>query len=532
MSKLMLLDCTLRDGGYINDWRFGRNVISSVCSKLSAAKIDIIEVGFLTNLPHTEDNSLYADSAELDAATQECDRKESRVAAMIAIGEMELDPEVLLPAAQSALDIVRITFHNNDAELEKAFRFARTLTGKGYQVCMQPVGTTSYTDKELLDLIAEVNTLEPYAFYLVDTLGILQRKELQHFIDLIDHNLAPGIKLGFHSHNNLQMSYSNAQYISEYHTAREFILDCSVYGMGRGAGNLCTELIAQYENGTEPGRYALMPLYEIIDTYIYPIFIHSGWGYNAHYYISAVQQCHPNYASFLMNKQTLTMNEVDLILRNIPMENRAVFHKEVIEQLYYNFQDHTIDDASGQSTLMGKLRGRDVLLLASGKSLNSCRTEIHRFIEERHPAVISINSLFSDFPIDYVFVTNLKRLYALDTDALPVPAILTSNLPNTVRGSICVDYASLCGSDDEPDNSGVMLLRLMKKLGMERTYIAGYDGFSRETKENYFDEKLINSVDPEALEKKTASIARQIGELMADMEIISLTPSRYLGTLK
>ena len=528
MSKLMLLDCTLRDGGYINEWHFGRNVILSVCAKLSAAKIDIIEVGFLTELPHTENNSLYASCAELDSITVGC-QGSNQIAAMIAIGEMELDPEVLVPAMQSTLDIVRITFHNNNVEVEKAFRFARHLMDKGYQVCMQPVGTTSYTDKELLDLIAEVNTLAPYAFYLVDTLGILQHKELQHFIDLIDHNLAPGIKLGFHSHNNLQMSYSNAQYISEYQTMREFILDCSVYGMGRGAGNLCTELIAQYENRAGRGQYELMPLYEILDNYIYPIFIHFSWGYNSYYYISAVHQCHPNYAAFLMNKQTLTMNEVDLILKNIPQESRAVFRKRLIEELYYNFQNHVIDDSSGRLILIDRIKDRDVLLLASGKSLNFYRRKIQQYIEERRPIVISINSLYPDFLSDYVFVSNLKRLHMLDMDTLPVPMILTSNLPSVAHSCVYVDYASLCGTGEEPDNSGMMLLRLMKRLGMERVHIAGYDGFSREPKDNYFDEKLINSVDPETIEKKTAAIAKQIGEIRADMEVISLTPSRYFG---
>lgn len=530
MRKTILLDCTLRDGGYINDWHFGRDVISSVCVKLATAKIDIIEVGFLTNLPHTEDDSLYSNCAELDAVTAEC-QGPSQIAAMIAIGEMELDPEMLVPASQTRLDIVRITFHNNDTELKKAFLFARHLMDKGYQVCMQPVGTTSYTDKELLDLITEINVLEPYAFYLVDTLGILQHKELQHFIDLIDHNLNSGIKLGFHSHNNLQMSYSNAQYIINYNTAREFILDCSVYGMGRGAGNLCTELIAQYENSAGLGQYGLTPLYEILDNEIYPIFIHLGWGYNSHYYISAVHQCHPNYASFLMNKQTLTMNEVDLILKNIPKESRAVFHKKLIEDLYYNFQNRVIDDSTGKSMLKNKIKNRDVLLLASGKSLNSFQREIYQFIEDRRPVVISVNSLFPGFPSDYVFVSNLKRLYMLDTETLPVPTILTSNLPNIVRGGIYVDYASLCGTGEEPDNSGMMLLRLMKNLGMEQVHIAGYDGFSREPKDNYFDEKLINSVDPGALEKKTVAIAKQIEEIMAGMEVISLTPSRYLGVL-
>lgn len=531
MSKINLLDCTLRDGGYINNWHFGRDVISKICEKLSAAKIDIIEAGFLTNMSHTENDSLYSNCAEIDAVTEQCVKSTSRTAAMIAIGEMEMDPVSLLPAKNSVLDIVRITFHNNEAEIEKAFSYARCLMKKGYHVCMQPVGTTSYTDKELLGLIAEINLLSPYAFYLVDTLGILHHKELLHFIDLIDHNLKPEIKLGFHSHNNLQMSYSNAQFISEYSTAREFILDCSVYGMGRGAGNLCTELVAQYQNSKTADRYEMMPIYAVLDDYIYPIFAHTKWGYNAHYYIAAIHRCHPNYASFLMNKQTLTMNGVDLLLKSIPQEERYIYNKQRIEELYYSFQNHNIDDAKACSVLRDRFGEKNVLLLAPGKSLAAHQEQIHRFIEDVSPVIISINSVFQGFSCNYIFVSNLKRLYTLDMEQLNLPVICTSNLPNIFQNGIYVDYSTLCDqSNEELDNSGVMLIRLMKRIGVGRVYIAGFDGFSKEPRDNYFDEKMVNSVTPESADRKNESITRQLQVIMREMDIVSLTPSRYFET--
>lgn len=528
MKQIHLLDCTLRDGGYINNWHFGKGIISDICAKLSAARLDIIEVGFLTNKSRTDDDSLYNNCAQIDEIVGGREDPASRVAAMIAIGEMELDP-VSLPLAEScALDIVRVTFHNSKLEIEKAFSYARCLMERGYEVCIQPVGTTSYTDKELIDLLDRVNELEPYAFYLVDTLGILQRHELLHFIDLIDHNLGSKIRLGFHSHNNLQMSYANAQGISEYQSSREFILDCSVYGMGRGAGNLCTELISQYENSKVAGRYEMTPIYEILDNYIYPIFLEISWGYNVHYYIAAVHRCHPNYASFLLNKQTLTMNEVDLILKNIPKENRYIYNKKLIETQYYNFQNHNIDDSKTCVALKEDLKGREVLLLAPGKSVNAYRNQISAFIGDKTPVVISINSLLGNFPTDYVFVSNLKRLYMLDTKKLSMPVILTSNLPNIVQGGMYVDYSALCAKEgEERDNSGVMLIRLMQKLGVKQVYLAGYDGFGRGFGDNYFDKKMVNSVNPEDAERKNAFIARQIKEIMQGVEIVTLTPSKY-----
>lgn len=532
MADFVLLDCTLRDGGYVNNWHFGRDLISAVLDKLIEARIDIVEVGFLTNLPHSQEDSLYTDNQEIAAIVSPRVSSETKIAAMIALGEMEMNPATLPPKESTCLDIVRITFHNTKEEQEKAFRYARCLMRKGYLVCMQPVGTTSYSDDELIELINDINVLSPYAFYLVDTLGVLHRQELLHFVRMIDQHLAPEILLGFHSHNNLQMSYANAQCIAEEETQRRFIVDCSVYGMGRGAGNLCTELIAQYQNSVGRGQYELMPIYEILDTYIYPIYMHLGWGYNAHYYISAVHACHPNYAAFLMNKQTLTMNEVDLILKNIPSENKYVFRKSLIEELYYDFQNHNIDDTNALHKLQKVLQGREILLLAPGRSLQLYRDRIERFIQKKIPVVISINSLDHGIQSDYLFVSNLKRFYMLDPESIQSGLILTSNLPNIIRQAVYVNYAGLCErANGEPDNSGIMLLRLLHKIGINRIHLAGYDGFSRDVSKNYYDAKMINNIDVEDIESKNEMIRRQLEKLCHQLTITSLTPSRYLEKL-
>lgn len=529
MKQLKLLDCTLRDGGYINNWHFGKDVISKICSKLIEARLDIVEIGFLTELPHTTDDSLYFGCSEIDSVVGMIKPNSSMIAAMIAIGEMEMDPAMLPLAEMTTLDVVRITFHNDEAEKSKAFRYAKCLMDKGYLVCMQPVGTTSYTDKALIGLIDTVNHLSPYAFYLVDTLGLLDGNALMRFVDLIDKHLAPQIALGFHSHNNLQLSYANAQCIGRYDSPREFILDCSVYGMGRGAGNLCTELITQYQNSVGTNQYVMMPIYEIIDSYIYPIHLHSSWGYNAHYYMAAVHGCHPSYASFLMNKQTLTMNEVDMILRNIPFANRYTYKKSLIDTMYHNFQSHSIDDTHARTTLGKELRGKSILLLAPGQSLLLYKDRINQYIDLNKPVTISINSLFHGIRSDYLFVSNLKRFYTLDIENLDIPLILTSNLPNIVQDAYYINYASLCDkSNDETDNSGIMALRLMREMGVNDICIAGYDGFSKDSQQNYYDTKLINSVDSEDFERKNTMIRRQLETLNHQMNITSITPSRYL----
>ena len=121
----------------------------------------------------------------------------------------------------------------------------RTVKEKGYKVFVQAMVSVAYTDEEFLELISKVNELEPYAFYIVDSFGMMKRKDLTRLFYIVEHNLKQSIWIGFHSHNNMQLAYSNAQSLVDMQTKRNIIIDSSVYGMGRGACNLNTELFVQ-----------------------------------------------------------------------------------------------------------------------------------------------------------------------------------------------------------------------------------------------------------------------------------------------
>lgn len=127
------------------------------------------------------------------------------IVAMIAIGEKELHPAELPPCDGKSISGIRLTFHRQ--EIDQAVEWAGIIMDKGYKVFMQPVGTAFYSDIELLELVKKMNALRPYAFYIVDTLGSMYRGDVSHRFYLIDKNMAPEIRLGFHGHNNLQLAF-------------------------------------------------------------------------------------------------------------------------------------------------------------------------------------------------------------------------------------------------------------------------------------------------------------------------------------
>ncbi|MFR8001706.1 MAG: aldolase catalytic domain-containing protein [Hydrogeniiclostridium sp.] len=522
-----ILDCTLRDGGYINDWRFGKKTIVSILEKLEKANIDIIECGFLTRMVKDEACSLFNDIAQIEEVLPRQERTAMYVA-MIAIGEKELHPSELAPFDGKSLEGIRLTFHKG--EIDQAIEWARIIQEKGYKVFMQPVGTGFYTDMELLRLVEKMNQLQPYAFYIVDTLGSMYRNEVSHRFYLIDENMRPEIHLGFHGHNNLQLAFSNAQVLGKIQTKRTLILDSSVNGMGRGAGNLPTELITQYINKNIASRYDVTMVMDIYDEYISAIRKKFEWGYSVPYHIAASNVCHPNYASYLINKQTLTMKDIEKIIQSIPEEYKILYDQSLIEELYVRYQSKSIDDSAAVQEISGWLSGRKILLLAPGKSLVSHYDSILRFVEEEHPFVISVNFADARYPIDACFVSNHKRMDTIGREIRRMGGlrtILTSNIAGG-GGCVYVNYACYTNGDDMvSDNAGLMLLSLLKRCGAHTVCLAGFDGFHHRHGGNYYSEELNSQEDEGRVREKRKRIRKQLQELSAEMEITFLTPSVY-----
>lgn len=525
MSRIKLLDCTLRDGGYVNEWKFKKQTIRNILKRLSISNIDIIECGFITDKEYQEDFSLFSDTIDINPFLEQ--RNENALyVAMIAIGEKEIHPNKLSNAKDSIVKGIRLTFHLS--EKKKAFEYAKILMDKGYSVFMQPVGSANYSDGNLLSLIKDINSLKPFAFYFVDTLGTMFRNDIIHIISLIDKNLDQNIVLGYHSHNNLQLAFSNAQDMIRFPMKRDMIIDCSVYGMGRGAGNLCTELITEYINCTVTKKYEVLPLLEIVDESLMPIYSKTPWGYSVGYYLASTMFCHPNYASHLLAKHTVPVRTIGSMLDQIPDDKRKIYDKSYIEDIYLNYQKHDVNDMEEIERLRNELAGREILVLAPGRSVISKKSHIKTFIKDKNPYIIAINFL-PDYPIDLIFIGNEQRYKLIKNKLMDRNIILTSNITKRPENARIVNYADLLNSSiDVSDNTGMMLLKLLVKASVKSVTLAGFDGFKKNPVWNYYDETMVGSIDPEAFSKKNKGINVQLNKRNKEMKIEFLTPTKYI----
>ena len=521
MNRISILDCTLRDGGYVNRWNFGREAISDIVGLLTEANIEIIECGFLRDLPYDSNKAVFSDVNQIIPFITP-KKSGTLYVAMIALGD--ISPDRIVPCDGNSIDGIRLTFHKH--EWEEAQLVAVALMEKGYKVFIQPVGTTSYSDIELLHLVESVNALHPFGFYMVDTLGIMYRNDVLRMFYLIDKNLDTDIRIGFHSHNNFQLSFANAQEIMIQDSKRSIIIDASVYGMGRGAGNLPMELLAEYINTNIERRYSIIPLLTIADEYLMSIFAEHPWGYALPYFLSAKERCHPNYAAYLINKQTLDVKSISKTLDMLPADQSDLFHPELMEKYYNIYQGCQIDDSEVCDMLSGIASGREVLIIGPGATVSAAREELSDFIETNKPFTVSVNFVPEGLKIDALFISNQKRLSSIRPVVDNVPLVIaSSNLLNKLSDRVkFVNYTDYLG---DGDNAGAMLIRLMKKIGAKKILLAGFDGFTSDTGMNYCVPSFKSLINEHDARKKNAEISRQLQLALRGIPYESLTPTRY-----
>lgn len=523
MQKIKLLDCTLRDGGYVNNWEFGNQVMQKVVKKVLNAGADVIELGYLST----------KNSGNIDVArfSSECDARRLYVpskrdsqdyAVMVNLGEFPIEN---MPVAQDDSPIIRVAFHKKN--LNEAFDYFAGLEKLGYRYFIQPMGVLNYNDEEFVQLVGRANCTNAEAFYIVDSFGVIEMKDFRRLIFIADCNLHEKMTLGYHAHNNLQQAYSNAKYMVEQNLEHNLIIDASVFGMGRGAGNLNIELFAAYLNQNHQKNYNIEPILEIFDECLKPIFASHFWGYSLPFYLSSIHNCHPNYASFFSEKNTLSVKSMHELLGMISDEDRISFSKEKAAKYYADYQKNYVDDGFAVEKLSRELAGKCVLILAPGNTLVSRQKEIELFIQKNNPVVIGVSDVFDAYAYDYLFVSNEKRFVEAEFTNVR-NLIVTSNIRNRKNDSCCVNYSSYL-SDVElvADNSTLMLLNLLIATGVEQVAVAGFDGFSTNPEKNYFKKNLSMGSSSDFKMIRNREVTKALRRLSEKIKLDFITPSLY-----
>lgn len=524
MGRIQVLDCTLRDGGYCNNWEFGQKNIALIMGALTEANVDIVECGYLVE--DLQENGNSTKYASVECAEQIIPENYSKTAVcMINYGEYSLDR---IPAYEGGkIAGIRIAFHKKD--LQNAMEYCLAIRKKGYQVFVQPMLTSNYSEEEFLQMIEMSNKVQPYAVYIVDSFGGMKERELMRLFYMLEHRLAKEIRIGFHSHNNMQLAYSNAKSLISVQTKRNLIIDSSIFGMGRGAGNLNTELLTEHLNECEDATYQLPPLLSVIDRVLNDFYKENYWGYSIANYLSARHNAHPNYARHLEGKSTLTIESMNEIFSMMEENKKANYDSRYIETLYLDYMGaRSISDDNFQN-FASIIKHNSVLIIAPGISSKEKKEEIQQCVQKTKCISIGVNFDYPYLKTDYIFLSNMRRYRELNSESLS-RCISTSNIA-VDDVYLKVDYAKLLNNvDGVRDNSALMLIKLLITLEVREIYVAGIDGYSHDRNSNYADRSMSYAPQQELFEVMNRGLSTMLNMFAAEIPIHFITSPRYIDT--
>ena len=297
MGKISLLDCTLRDGGNVNNCRFGSKIINDIIHGVADSGIDIIEIGFLRDELYNPDRSVFARCEDIKSIINGVDGV--KFTAMIEQKEdisKQFPLEKVAQLKDAGLDYIRVTVW--EWKLEEHMEYCKRIKDMGIEISIQPTAVVEYTDRRFLQLLEMVNEIKPFSFYLVDTWGTELPGKIRHLAEMADQILDPDIALGYHGHNNKMQGMACFEAILGMNLSRHILCDVSLGGMGKGPGNLQTEVIADLLNEEKHSGYDVDKLCVLYTNTVRDFFHEDPWGYSLYYFIGSRKVVHQNFATY------------------------------------------------------------------------------------------------------------------------------------------------------------------------------------------------------------------------------------------
>lgn len=510
---IRILDCTLRDGGRIVNCAFEDSYIKEMSYKLAAAKIDIVEIGFLRdwrNVNYQGNSTFFTDVEQIVPFVDTTSN--SMYVAFVDFGMFDFD--TLRPFDGKSIHGIRVGFTRKNFlnEKDEIVRCLHIVKDRGYKLFIQGVNSLAYSDKEMLEVIEMVNEIEPFSFGIVDTYGAMYADDVASIFNLINNNLTKGICIDFHSHNNYQLSFSLAQeMISLSYGKRDIIIDATLNGMGKVAGNLNTELIVDYLVRKCGMDYEFNLICDLIDDYIYPYKENYKWGYSIPALLSGIYQSHPNNVIYLTSKFRLQSRDIKNLISMIDPELRQRYDYDNIEKIYMDYTATKIDDIETIKSLKKMFGDKKILVIVPSSSINANKEKIDLYAQNKEVFTISVN--FVDPRADIAFYGNKKRYFNLKSDRSNKPSIVASNITPDNQKDYVVNYYDLINTQYKYfENSTMMLLYLLRRIGVESICLAGFDGFKTDVKTNYINNSFQNDRHIEEFD----SINKEIQEMMEE----------------
>ena len=334
MSIVSIIDCTLRDGGYLNNWQFSDEFQKRAIESLCEANIDIIECGFISETSGTDEigtNFKSIEKINLMLKEEKFNTSTSRFAVMMRIDEYNPDALPVCNRSENLVSIVRVMLYKN--EIEQSKEKLQKIIDKGYELHIQPTIISYYSDEEIVQMIKSFENLNYHSISIVDTFGALNEDQINRITMLFDKYANKNSRLSLHCHDNLSKAYQNSiTFLNSVTLHRDVYVDSSIAGLGRGGGNLPTELLITLLKNDKNMNYFVSPIKDFSFKYLNNIERNIKEEDFYAFAITANKNMHPNYAIWLL-LQKYSRQDIQKILELISPEKYETFDYKYIKDL-------------------------------------------------------------------------------------------------------------------------------------------------------------------------------------------------------
>jgi 4-hydroxy 2-oxovalerate aldolase len=289
-----VLDCTIRDGGLINDHAFDMKFVRAVYKAVSEAGVDYMEIGYKNSHELFPEEKFgvwkFCDDDNIKRAIDGIDSK-TKIATMVDVGRV--NPDDVKPASESPVAMMRVATYVKD--IDKAIYLVNHFADKGYETTINIMAISKDRGPALDEALQQIQEeSQANVVYVVDSFGALYQEPIEELVKRCKKYLKTK-EVGFHGHNNQQLAFSNT-IEAIIHNAN--YLDATVYGIGRAAGNCPLELLLGFLNNP---KFDIRPVLDLIANEFIPLREKIEWGYIIPHAIAGMLNEHPRAAIALRN---------------------------------------------------------------------------------------------------------------------------------------------------------------------------------------------------------------------------------------
>lgn len=465
MNNFKILDCTLRDGGYYNNWDFSDSLTETYVNSTNNLPIDYIEIGYRSK----KINGYHGKYFYCDENVINYFEKKSNKKLVIILNEKDIkidDIDNLLSPLKGKVSMVRIAV--DPINIERSFILCEKIKNMGFEVALNVMYMSKWLEnKNFLQQISNINEIADY-FYMVDSYGGIFPKDVSTITEIIKSKLK--IKIGFHGHNNLEMALINS------YTAIECgvdIIDSTITGMGRGAGNLKTELLLTSLESLGNKNIDFNSLSNVVGKFE-DLQKKYKWGTNLPYMVSGANSLPQKEVMEWVTKRYYSLNSIIQALTN---KSKGIIDNKQFPKL-------NVDNEKEYSC---------ALIVGGGSSVSEHSKAIQNFLLiNKNIVVIHASSKnaseFENMPNDQIFCLVGNEGYRLEQqfDKIqvknikcilpPYPRKMGTYLPKKVE-KFTYELSNTEKYNPIIDSHTAIALITAIELGIREIFLVGYDGY-------------------------------------------------------